>query len=128
MKINRNEQTHGARKKFSRTNQLAAMSTLILTMMHGPAKAEDGNATEMWGTVQASAGGEYGGSELMHQTAGVIAGQVNAAEKGILYAGPTLTVVGSQSIVQVNGNNNVVSDINQESVNSGNVELNSQIN
>lgn len=103
-------------------------AVLVLASLHGPAKADGVQSTQMWGTVQTSFSAATGGSEMMHQAAGVIAGQVNSAEQGILYAGPTMTVVGSQSIIQVTGHNNVVSDIDQDAVNSGNLELNSQIN
>lgn len=118
----KNQDSISAPAKFA---VLLMLTVVAYASAQRAANAEEGQASEMWGTVESGDG--YSG-ELMHQASGVIAGQVNSARKGILYAGPTMTVIGSQSIVQVTGHNNVVSDITQDAVNSGNLELNSQIN
>lgn len=117
---------HSKPTKWTDVGSAVALAVLAMASTPGAADADGVQSTEMWGSVQSSAGN--GDSAMMHQSGGIIAGQVNAAEEGILYAGPAMTVVGSQSIVQVTGNNNVVSDINQNAVNNGNLELNSQVN
>lgn len=101
---------------------------LILAFAQNPAWAEGGTATEMWGAVDSGTGTNSMQSALMHQASGIVAGQVNAALKGVLYSGPNMTVVGSQTIVQVSGNNNVVTEITQDAVNSGNQSLDAPIN
>jgi hypothetical protein len=117
--------SHHVRLQPARWCMVSVLSFAFIVSVQVAAHAEEGQSTEMWGTFSSTDG--YS-SEMMHQSAGVVAGQVNSAKRGILYAGPTMTVVGSQSIVQVTGHNNVVSDISQDAVNSGNLELNSQVN
>ena len=84
----------------------------------------------MWGTAPSTAGGAN--SAAMHAQNGVIAGQVNAAEEGLLYANGTggsytIQSIGSQSVVNSNiigDDNDVDIDANQSSSNSGSVSNN----
>lgn len=106
----------------------AAIVVSALVVWPAGASAENGRATEMWGTGDSSSSAnQYRRSAEFHATSGVSAGQVNAARRGVLYSGPNMTVVGSQTIVQVTGNNNVVRDIDQSAVNSGDQSLEAPI-
>jgi hypothetical protein len=92
------------------------------------ASAEIAEATTMWGTGNVASGGAVGQTSAgLHVSMGISAGQENAARKRLLYSGPNMTVVGSQTIVQVTGNNNVVKDIDQNAINSGNQSLDAPI-
>ncbi len=90
--------------------------------------AESAKATSMWGVSDNSSAGTQSSSSDFHVTSGMAAGQNNAARHRILFSGPNLTVVGSQSIIQVTGDNNVLRDISQTSLNTGNQYLNAPIN
>lgn len=105
------------------TSYALSIALAAFTLTGVPAQA-DPVATQMWGTTDSSSSqnGAAASAEF-HVRAGEAAGQENAARKGILFAGPTLNVIGSQSIVQVSGSNNVVSDITQSSENSGELSL-----
>ena len=97
------------------------LATVILSY---PAFAENGRATTMWGTgSDGAASSSKSKSSEFHASGGIIAGQVNAARLGVLYSGPNMTVVGSQTVLQVTGNNNVVKDIDQNAINSGDQSL-----
>jgi hypothetical protein len=91
----------------------------------------------MWGTTPAGATVEGAlESAAMHVQNGVVAGQVNSAKEGLLYAngsGESYNIysIGSQSVVSNNiiGDGNDVSiDAEQSSENSGDVSNNGQIN
>lgn len=100
----------------------------LLTLCTVQARAEMAAASSMWGTSSAATGAGAGQeSANMHVSMGISAAQDNAARKRMLYSGPNLTVVGSQSIIQIDGNNNVVKDIDQTAVNSGNQSLDAPI-
>jgi hypothetical protein len=81
----------------------------------------------MWGTSTGEASLE---SATTHAQNGVIAGQDNAAQDGVLYNnGSTTNVqsIGSQNIIQstiTGSDNNVTIDAEQDSVNEGNVDNN----
>ncbi|MGY6697960.1 MAG: hypothetical protein ACXIUW_18310 [Roseinatronobacter sp.] len=105
---------------------LVACSPLLITP--GKSLANENDAASMWGTGASSTGTqEWKQSSEMHATNGVVAGQVNAARQRVLYSGPNMTVVGSQTIVQVTGNNNILRDIDQSAVNSGDQSLEAPI-
>lgn len=91
---------------------------------------ESYSAGQMWGTQPA--GVAVPGaveSSAAHYNQGVVAGQVNAARKGLLVAtgiGESITIqsIGSQSVVNqtISGNNiNSSIDADQETKNTGNV-------
>lgn len=105
---------------------LIACSPLLINP--GQSLANESDATSMWGTGASSTSyQEWKQSSEMHATGGVVAGQVNAARQRVLYSGPNMTVVGSQTIIQVSGNNNILRDIDQSAVNSGDQRLEASI-
>ena len=92
------------------------------------------SASSMWGTVPGPvAGNSFVDSATAHAQLGTVAGEVNAAEQGILlYSGPntSITAIGSQSIVSTTiiGNNNSTGvSATQSSINSGTVSNNGSI-
>jgi hypothetical protein len=107
---------------------LTFAAVFFLSISSTVAHADGARATEFWGTVDGGDGSTALQSALMHQAYGTVAGQVNAADRDILLSGPNLTVVGAQTIVQVTGDSNVVSNVNQDAVNSGNQSLQGPIN
>ncbi|MEJ2118866.1 MAG: hypothetical protein P8Y36_13650 [Alphaproteobacteria bacterium] len=116
------------------------ITPVLATLLFLPpafAGAENYDASNMWGT--APAGTAVQGaleSAAMHVQNGVVAGQVNSAKDGLLYAngsGESYSIysIGSQAVVSNNivGNNNDVSiDADQQSENHGNVSNSGQIN
>ena len=105
---------------------MAALFICLPVLAPTIGQAESGSATKMWGTGSGSSNNsDWRNSAEFHQLGGLSAGQVNAAREGVLYSGPNMTVVGSQTIVQTSGNNNVVRDIDQSAVNSGDQNLES---
>jgi hypothetical protein len=110
---------------------LSTIGLVMMTVAGFPSgvNAESTRSTAMWGTANsAEVTMDWRSSAEFHTTGGVSAGQVNAARKGVLYSGPNMTVIGSQTIVQVSGNNNIVQDIDQSAVNSGDQSLDAPIN
>ena len=112
---------------------------LISLVFASPALAgsEGYDASNMWGT--SPAGATVDGaleSAAMHVQNGVVAGQVNSAKEGMLYAngsGESYNIysIGSQSVISNNivGDNNDVSiDAEQSSENKGDVSNQGQIN
>jgi hypothetical protein len=108
-------------------------------MFASPALAgsESYDASNMWGT--APAGVTVDGaleSAAMHVQNGVVAGQVNSAKDGLLYANGSgenynIYSIGSQSVINNNivGDNNDVSiEADQTSNNTGDVSNRGQIN
>lgn len=107
----------------------AALAAFVAAPSEANAQSSQNYAsTNMWGT--APAGVAVNGaleSALAHEHNGVVAGQVNAARKGLLLSGGpgmTITAIGSQSIVSNtvvgNGNNTNIS-ASQSASNSGSV-------
>lgn len=88
------------------------------------AASSEPQATAMWGTTGAGdSGSQTTDSANFHASSGTVAAQENAAREGILLSAPNMTVIGSQSIVQVTGHNNALRDISQDSSNEGDVSL-----
>ena len=91
----------------------------------------------MWGTAPSAGSGEGAlNSAVTHVQNGIVAGQVNAAEDGLLYANGTsanytIQSIGSQSVISNNiigDDNDVDIDADQNSSNSGSVSNNGQFN
>jgi hypothetical protein len=102
---------------------------IALSLWGVPALADSAKATQMWGTGSSSSSvDDWKSSAEFHATGGIIAGQVNAARRGILLSGPNLTVVGSQSVISVTGNNNVIRDVRQSAENSGDISAEGSFN
>ena len=105
---------------------------------HSVSAGSDGyDASSMWGTAPAGATVEGAlESAAMHVQNGIVAGQVNSAEEGLLYSNGSgesynIYTIGSQSVISNNiiGNDNVVDvDANQTSQNNGDVNNDGQIN
>ena len=119
-----------------RKSTVLVMATLLIA---GEAAADNigYSAGHMWGTDGSgvAVGGAVDSAEA-HLANGIAAGQVNAAESGLLIdsgAAGTLTIqaIGSQTVVSTSivGNNNI-SDIaaDQTSTNSGDVTNDGEIN
>ena len=114
----------------------AAVVFCLLPFMSAPAVAQDYTASTMWGT--SNSGVAVNGAALSAQTHtqnGIIAGQVNAASRGLLVTtgsgSITVQAIGSQSIVTstVNGSNNDVDlDSDLTSSNSGDVDNTGTVN
>ncbi|MBX2806353.1 MAG: hypothetical protein KTR19_10295 [Hyphomicrobiales bacterium] len=120
-----------------RTTGLATI-LLALFLSHPVSAGSDGyDASNMWGT--APAGATVDGaleSSAMHVQNGVVAGQVNSAEAGLLYSNGSgenynIYSIGSQSVIS----NTILGDANdisvsadQQSSNSASVSNNGQIN
>ncbi len=92
------------------------------------------SATQMWGTATAQCGCSAAvESAMLHYEGGLIAGQVNAAKKGLLInngSNTTIQAIGSQSIVSTTilGSNNQVNTLaNQTTTNGGDVQTNGSI-
>lgn len=102
-----------------------ASVAIISTYQLRDAKAQQYSANSGWGVASVGSANS-GDSATMHTQYGVVAGQVEAAERGILLSTGSSTiiqVIGSQSIVstEITGNNNDVSqEANQDTTNSGN--------
>jgi hypothetical protein len=115
-------------------NKLYPLTALTVLLFQGTALAgsKSYDASSMWGTSPSSAGAGALNSAAMHAQNGVVAGQVNAAEDGMLYANGTggsytIQSIGSQSVVNNNiigDDNNVDIDADQNSSNSGAVTNN----
>jgi hypothetical protein len=88
----------------------------------------NGSASVMWGTSSGGGGSEgFAQSAIGHQALGNTAGQVSAAQAGLLSTSNiTVMSIGSQNIVQVTGDGNSVSSSQQASTN-GNVSTKSDI-
>lgn len=118
----------------------AGLTTVFFALFLGnPASAgSDGyDASNMWGTAPAGATVEGAlESSAMHLQNGIVAGQVNSAEEGLLYSngsGENYSIysIGSQSVISntILGDGNDISvSAHQESSNSGDVSNNGQIN
>lgn len=118
-----------------------AMRTMLTASIAGylyPATGNAGDSVAMWGSFGRSAGSSVSAedrqraSSEMHVSNGVVAGQVNAARKGILYQGTTINVtsVGSQSVISttiIGDGNEVDIDADQSSSNSGEVSNDAQL-
>lgn len=114
---------HGNRSTLHGTVIAAVAAVMIVPI---PASAQEVSASAMWGT-------NYGGvavsgasaSAQTHGQNGIIAGQVNAAERGYLVStgsSGTIQAIGSQTIVSstIYGNSNSASiNATQSSTNSG---------
>ena len=120
-----------------RTFRLGALFVAIFLPNSVFAGSDSYDASTMWGTAPGGATVEGAlESAAMHVQNGVVAGQVNAAKEGRLYAtgsGETLNIysIGSQSVISNNiiGNDNVVDvDAEQSATNSGDVNNDGQIN
>lgn len=92
------------------------------------------SATQMWGTATSQCGCSAAvESAMLHYEGGLIAGQVNAAKKGLLInngSNTTIQAIGSQSIVSTSilGSNNQVNTLaNQTTTNGGDVQTNGSI-
>lgn len=92
---------------------------------------------EMWGTGSSDGDGlgalHYERSSIMHLNYGIVAGQVNAAEDGMLYQGTSISIssVGSQTVISntISGHNNIIDvDANQTASNTGAVSNGGEIN
>jgi hypothetical protein len=58
---------------------------IVLSLCGVPALADSAKATQMWGTGSSSSSvDDWKSSAEFHATGGVVAGQVNAARRGIL--------------------------------------------
>jgi hypothetical protein len=95
------------------------------------------DASSMWGTAPAGATVEGAlESSAMHLQNGIVAGQVNSAEAGLLYSNGSgenynIYSIGSQSVISntILGDGNEISvTATQESSNTGDVSNNGQIN
>ena len=102
---------------------LAAMATVLGVFHAGSAAAQsttNGRATTMWGTGTQQ-GATQGDSAAMHANQGIVAAQSNAAKAGLLLGtNISITSIGTQNIVSINGDNNTV-NANQNGQNSGNI-------
>lgn len=97
------------------------------------------SATQMWGTATAQCGCSAAvESAMLHYEGGLIAGQVNAAKKGLLInngSNTTIQAIGSQSIgsqsivsTTILGSHNQVNTLaNQTTTNGGDVQTNGSI-
>jgi len=112
--------------------RLIAMLAVVTAGLSAPAAAQDSfSAGSMWGTDGSGvAVSGAAASTVAHVQNGTIAGQVNAAEEGLLLStgsGGSITIqsIGSQTVVSSNisGNNNTIdTSASQSSRNSGDVE------
>jgi len=118
--------------------KLQVAAAIVTFICSGPAIAGDNySAGQMWGTD--GSGVAVGGaleSAAAHAQGGVIAGQVNAAEDGLLVstgsAGSiSIQSIGSQTVISstISGSDNDVEIIaDQDSANSGDVTNEGQVN
>lgn len=94
------------------------ISAVLIFGFSAPTFAGGYKAEKMWGTTTSQ-------KQTSHVENGAVAGQVNAAKKGMLLPGNiSIYSIGSQSVVNtiVTGNGNGVSiDAEQRSTNSGDV-------
>lgn len=102
------------------------LSLMVFMAAITPAYATD--ASVMWGTAPNGSTFHSARSAATHAQDGIIAGQVNAAQAGLLYSNGgsiNVTSVGSQSIITttIDGDNNIADiDATQTSTNSGDVK------
>jgi len=117
---------------------LKVASAIVPLLLAGPAIAGDSySAGSMWGTDGSGvAVSGAAASSAAHVQNGTVAGQVNAAEEGLLLStgsGGSITIqsIGSQTVVSSNisGNNNSIdTDADQSSSNTGEVSNDGQVN
>lgn len=110
---------------------------LVLCLSHSVAAGSDGyDASSMWGTSAGgtSVDGAYE-SSAMHVQNGIVAGQVNAAEEGLLYSNGSadsynIYSIGSQSVISntiIGDDNDINVSATQTSSNTGNVSNSGEI-
>ena len=101
-----------------------ATALLLLPALAHAGSGNGYDASAMWGTTAGPSGAE---SSVAHVNNGVAAGQVNAAEAGMLISTGSvgnIYAIGSQTVVSntITGNDNDVTiEAEQTSANSGNV-------
>lgn len=114
-----------------------SLATVFFTLFlsHSALAGSDGyDASSMWGTTPS--GNTALESSTMHVENGIIAGQVNAAEEGLLYSNGSsdtynIYSIGSQSIISntiIGDDNEINVSATQDSSNTGNVSNNGELN
>lgn len=120
-----------------RNTRLTTIFVVLFLSNPALAGSEGYDASSMWGTAPAGATVEGAlESSAMHVQNGIVAGQVNSAEEGLLYSngsGENYSIysIGSQSVISntILGDGNDISvSASQDSTNTGSVSNNGQIN
>lgn len=113
---------------------LASVFFTLLLINSSFAGSDGYDASTMWGT--APAGEAAFESSAMHVQNGIVAGQVNAAEEGMLYSNGSsdtynIYSIGSQSVISntiIGDDNGIHVSADQNSTNTGRVSNNGNLN